>query len=508
MEQLPSLVEYGFRRVFISLIAVICTLLSVMGISAANVAFPDIRVNLGMSFNEIPWIVTAYSLAYIIIMPFSSWLSRQFGRRNYFATAVILFTVCSFFCGNAISSRELIIFRFLQGLGGGGMLVLSHTIITESWPVEKRPASQAVFILGMLAGEALVRPFGGYITDNYSWPYVFFANIPVGVIACVLILTCVRNGSYEKREDWPGTMTLTIGASSLYLLARGQYENWLNTPFIIVLSLAGLTGIILFVGRQLRFIAPSGETGLLRNVSLRTGLILSFITAFGVAGSSTTPVSLSGWGLQLPVIPVWSPILGLILMLAVAAVLIEKGNALKYIITTGMLFFAIYSYMLYRTESGDMSAGYIVWLLIIRSLAVALLSVSVSTLALSKLKGKQIGQGVALYHITLQLGIVLGLALFSLRADMPAELKRIELLSQLDVDDPEVVQHVIDAGAAMDRDTSMINYKVNAFMQANAAKEAAVHSRYIFVLILGIIFLVCIPFVLYLVKNRAVKNND
>src|SRR3954470_7204320 len=102
MEQLPSLVEYGFRRVFITFIAIICTLLSVMDLSVANVAFSDIRGNLGVSLEEVSWVTTAYSLAGIIIIPFSSWLSRQFGRRNYFAIAVMLFTVCSFFCGAAI----------------------------------------------------------------------------------------------------------------------------------------------------------------------------------------------------------------------------------------------------------------------------------------------------------------------------------------------------------------------------------------------------------------------
>jgi DHA2 family multidrug resistance protein len=193
------------------------------------VAFEDIRVNLGVSLDEVTWVTTTYSLANIIIIPFSSWLSRQFGRRNYFVIAVLLFTVCSFFCGNAIGIRELVIYRFLQGLGGGAMLVLSHTIITESWPVEKRATSQAFFILGMLAGGMLVVPLGGYLTDNYSWPYIFFVNIPVGIIACLLILSFVRNGSYEKREDWWSTLMLTVGVSSLYIiLARGQHEDWFS----------------------------------------------------------------------------------------------------------------------------------------------------------------------------------------------------------------------------------------------------------------------------------------
>ncbi|SHN24172.1 DHA2 family efflux MFS transporter permease subunit [Chitinophaga sp. CF418] len=508
MEQVPSLVEYGFRRAFITLIAIICSLLSVIGMSGAAVAFSDIRGNFGVSLDEVSWVITAYSLANIIIIPSSSWLSRQFGRRNYFAIAVMLFTVCSFFCGNATGIRELIIFRFLQGLGGGGMLVLSHTIITESWPLKKRATSQAFFILGMLAGAALAPPFGGYIVDNYSWPYIFFANIPVGIIVCLLILTCVRNGSYEKKEDWLDTMMLTIGTSSLYLvLARGQQEDWFNSLFIIFLSQVGLTGVILFAWRQLRSTSP-GQTGFLWNVNLRAGLILSFIAAFGVAGSSIIMASSPGFGIELPVNPLWLTIRVLIVMLPAAAVLMEKGRIQKYVIATGMLLFAVYSYMLYRTASGDVSPVYMFWLIMIRSLAVALLSVSVSTLALSKLEGKQIGQGVALYNVMRQLGGAVGIALFSIYADRQAALRRMDVANQLKQISPGVKQRLSDLMAAKGVDSSMINDKAYALMHANALKPATAYSPDLFILFVGIVCLVCIPFVLYFVKNWTEKDDD
>lgn len=478
MEQLPSLIEYGFRRVFITLIAIICTLLSVMDISVTNVAFFDIRRNFGVSLGEVSWVTTAYSLANIIIIPFSSWFSGQFGRRTYFAIAVMLFAVCSFFCGNAISIRELVIFRFLQGLGGGSMLVLSHIIITQSWPIKKRATSQVFFILGMLTAGVLAQPFGGYITDNFSWPFIFFVNIPVGIIACLLILICVRNRSYEKKEDLLGTMILTIGASSLYLaLVRGQHEDWFNSLFIIVLSLVGLTGIILFAWRELKFASPLEQTGFLRNVNLRAGLILSFITAFGMAGSSIIMLSSTGWGTQLPAMPLWLSIPVLIVMLPVAVILIEKGEALKYLIATGLLFFTIYSYMLYRTASGNISPAYMFGLLIISSLAVALLSVSISTLTLLKLEGKQVGQGVALLNVMRQLGGAVGIALFSIYADRQAALSKMDIAN-----------------------------KTYTSMHVNTVQPTT--SPYLFILFVGIVFLVCIPFVLYFIKNRISVEDD
>lgn len=415
MEQLPSLVESGFRRAFITFTAIICTFLPVINMSVVNVAFLDIRANLGVSSDKLSWVTTVYSLANIVIIPFSSWLSQHLGRRNYFAVAVILFTVCSFFCGNATDIQELVIFRFLEGLGGGSMLVLSHRIITESWPVEKRATSQALFILGILLGITLAQPFGGYITDNYSWSYIFFANIPVGIIACLLILTCVRNGSYRENESLLDNVILAVGTSSLYIvLVRGPHEEWFSSLFIIILSLVGLSGIILFIYRQLLFISPPGEKGLLRNVKLSISLLLYFFMAFGVTVSSMIIISSPECDAQQSAVPLWTTILSVIVILPVTAFLIDKFKVLTYLIVAGIFLFIVHFYILYQAVSGNVSTNAMFWLLTTRSVSIAVLSVSAGTFILSELEGKRLGQGIALYNIIRYLGGALGIALFSI----------------------------------------------------------------------------------------------
>lgn len=145
--------------------------------------------------------MVAYLAGSVVGMSAGKRLSGLFGRRNLFLLMILLFTVCSFFCGNASGLQGLIIFRFLQGTGGGGMLMLSYNVIIESWPTPKRVIAQVFVVLGMLAGKVLAPPFAGYITDNYSWPYVFFANIPAGAAAALFILIFVRNGPYEKATN-------------------------------------------------------------------------------------------------------------------------------------------------------------------------------------------------------------------------------------------------------------------------------------------------------------------
>src|SRR6201995_113818 len=225
-----SLIEYGPRRVIITITAIFCALLEIVDTTIVNVALKDMQGNLGSTLNEIGWVITAYAIGNVIIVPMTSWLSQQFGRRNYFAVSIIIFTVFSFMCGNAHGIWQLVFFRFLQGIGGGALLVTSQTIITESYPPEKRGMAQAIYGLGVIIGPTLGPPLGGYIVDHATWPYIFYINIPIGIIATLLTLQFVRSPKYaektDKRDiDWWGIAFLAIAVGCLqYILEKGQEE--------------------------------------------------------------------------------------------------------------------------------------------------------------------------------------------------------------------------------------------------------------------------------------------
>ncbi|MFM2230316.1 MAG: hypothetical protein RL607_1574, partial [Bacteroidota bacterium] len=241
--QADSLVEYGYRRVIITITAVLCALLEIVDTTIVNVALTNMRGSLGATLNDIAWVITAYAIANVIVIPMTSWLSQQFGRRNYFAVSIVVFTIASFLCGNATNIWELVFFRFIQGLGGGALLVTAQTIITESYPLEKRGMAQAIYGMGVIVGPTLGPPLGGYIVDNFSWPLIFYINIPIGIAATILTLTFVRSPKYSEKlkanqVDWWGILFLAAFIGSLqFVLEHGQQDDWFNDEMIVLLSI-------------------------------------------------------------------------------------------------------------------------------------------------------------------------------------------------------------------------------------------------------------------------------
>jgi len=519
MPPINSLVEYGPRRIIITITAVFCALLEIIDTTIVNVALNNMRGNLGATLNEISWVITAYSLANVIVVPMTSWLSQQFGRRNYFAASIILFTVCSFLCGNATGIWELVIFRFMQGLGGGALLVTSQTIITESWPAEKRAMAQAIYTLGVIVGPTLGPPIGGYIVDNYSWPFIFYINIPIGIIATLLTLQFVRSPKYEEKRpasqvDWLGMGLLIIGVSSLqYILEKGQEDDWFNSSVIITLTVTAVFGILFFIWRELEYKYPVVELRVLKDSNLRIGVMLSFIMGFGLFGSTfVIPLytqSLLGWTALQSGLLMLPSTLFVAVMMPVVAQLIQRGIPQKYLIAIGMAIFFVYSYMSYGVLTPDTSSGNFFWILIVRGLGLGLLSVPVSTMSLSTLKGQQIGQGAAFSGMMRQLGGAFGVALISTFVSRQTQVHRNTLVTHMSVNDPVVQQRVaqLTAGVRQHPGIDSITARQTAYAMLDGAvnKQATLLSYMDVFLWVGIMFLVFIPVVLIFIKKGKNK---
>ncbi|TDH26561.1 DHA2 family efflux MFS transporter permease subunit [Segetibacter sp. 3557_3] len=518
MNNPESLVEYGSRRVIITITAIFCALLEIVDTTIVNVALNEMRGNLGATLTEVAWVITAYAIGNVIIVPMTSWLSQQFGRRNYFAASIVLFTLCSFLCGNASNIWELVFFRFLQGLGGGALLVTSQTIITEVYPVEKRGMAQAIYGLGVIIGPTLGPPLGGYIVDNFSWPYIFYINIPIGVIATLLTLQFVRSPKYAEKKssseiDWLGIGLLTLSVGSLqYVLERGQEDDWFNSSTITLLTVTAVFGIFFFIWRELSYKNPIVDLRVLKNGNLRVGTILSFILGFGLYGSTfIIPLytqSTLGWTAQQSGALMIPAALTTAFMMPIIGRLLQKGIPQQYLVATGMIIFFVYSFWGYRILTPDTGKDAFFWMLIVRGVGLGLLFIPITTLSLSTLKGQQIGQGASFTGMMRQLGGSFGIAAISTYISRQNMVHRSALVSHLDVNDPAVQQRVqamqhnfmskgMTPDAALNSGYKALDYMV--------AKQAVVLSYMDVFLYLGLMFLICVPFVLFVKANKQKK---
>ena len=518
MQQSASLVEYGSRRVIITVTAILCALLEIVDTTIVNVALNDMRGTLGATLSEVGWVITAYAIGNVIIVPMTSWLSIQFGRRNYFAASIILFTICSFLCGNATGIWELVVFRFLQGLGGGALLVTSQTIITESYPVEKRGMAQAIYGLGVIIGPTLGPPLGGYIVDHASWPYIFYINIPIGVVATLLTLQFVRSPKYGEKSkgadiDWLGIGLLALTVGSLqYVLEKGQDDDWFNSSAILYLAVAAVLGLFFFIWRETTFRTPIVELRVLKNGNLRVGTILSFIMGFGLYGSTfIIPLytqSILGWTAQQAGMLMVPAALTTAVMMPLIGRLLQKGVPQQYLVAAGMLLFSVFTFWGYFIISPDTSSDNFFWMLIVRGIGMGMLFIPITTLSLSTLKGQQIGQGAAFTGMMRQLGGSFGVALITTFMSRQNMTHRSDLVSKLDANNPAVQQRI----QAMQH--SFINKGLNTeaalkssylSMDHIVTKQAAVLSYMDVFFYLGVIFLICVPFVLMVKGNKAKK---
>ena len=518
VQQQNLLVEYGARRVIITITAIICALLEIVDTTIVNVALNDMKGNLGATLNEVGWVITAYAIGNVIIVPMTSWLSQQFGRRNYFAASIILFTFCSYLCGNASGIWELVAFRFLQGIGGGALLVTSQTIITESYPPEKRGMAQAIYGLGVIIGPTLGPPLGGYIVDHFSWPYIFYINIPIGVIAALLTLQFVRSPKYGakkllKEVDFLGIAFLAIAVGSLqYVLERGHEEDWFNSTTIIFLSVTAALGLYFFIWRELVAKNPIVELRVLKNGNLRVGTILSFIMGFGLYGSTFiiplyTQATL-GWTAQQSGALMIPAALTTAFMMPIIGQLLQKGVPQQYLVAGGMLVFFGFTFWGYKILTPDTSADNFFWMLILRGVGMGMLFIPITTLALSTLKGQQIGQGAAFTGMMRQLGGSFGIAAITTYMSRQNIVHRSALVNHLDKNNFTVQQKVLAMqhgfmAKGIPSNTSLKDaYQSLEYM---VMKQASVLSYMDVFLWLGVMFLICIPFVLMVKGNKKQK---
>ena len=283
----------------IALTVTMATFMELLDTSISNVSLPHIAGGLGTSYDESTWILTSYLVANAVILPMSAWLSRVFGRKRYYMMSVALFTATSFLCGLAPSLSMLIIFRVLQGVGGGGLAPVEQAILVDTFPKEKLGGAFALYSMAIVTAPAVGPPLGGWITDNFSWRWVFFINVPVGLLSLLLSSRLVHDPiefTEERKKAWRGgqlridrigILLIAIGFACLeVVLDRGERDDWLGSRFITTFLIVALVAIALAIWWEWRQQDPVAELTLLRERNFAIACAYFFVFAFGLFGST------------------------------------------------------------------------------------------------------------------------------------------------------------------------------------------------------------------------------
>ena len=415
------LLQRGVLKWIITLSASLGAILEVIDTSITNVALPDIRGNLGATLSEAGWVSTAYACANVVIIPLSAWLGNRFGRKNYFVFSLVGFTASSVLCGLAPNLGCLITARVLQGLAGGGLLAKAQSVVFESFAPAERGAAQAIFGLGVIAGPALGPVLGGWLTDQMGWRWIFFINVPFGVLAVLACTTFFPSDESDKLDrtgtvDWTGIGLLAIGLASFQtFLEEGQQDDWFGSAFIRWMAVLAIFGVSLFIWWELTVDKPAVDLRVLRHRSMIGGSLYSGILGMGIYGIMfAIPVFVQEY---LHYTPTQSGVLQVPGAIASMFTMIAYGRFLsKYeprlMIAIGALMTAGTGVLLMGLNPNT-GAQTIFWPLILRAVGSVMMFMPLSLAALGPLPKNEIAAGSGIYSLSRQMGSSIGIALIT-----------------------------------------------------------------------------------------------
>ena len=499
--------EGAEHKYLIAFAVVLAALMQVIDSSIVNVALPDMMGNLGASLDEIAWVSTGYILASVIIIPLTGWLGEFFGRKRYFVGSIVIFTVSSFLCGASHSLSALVFWRIIQGLGGGALMTVSQAVLFESFPRKEAGTAMALFGLGVMVGPTIGPTLGGWLTDNYGWPWIFYVNIPVGILAAAMITGYVHDPEHQKRPpsvDYIGIALLAVSVGSLqYLLEYGQRDDWFESRLMVFLAVAsGLTGIFL-VWREMTAEHPVIDFRVLRHRQMWVGTLLGVVMGVGLFASVfTLPVFLQGnlrMTAQQTGIVLLPGALATAVSMAVVGRLTNRFDP-RILITTGALLFAGAMIKLSHI-TGESGATDFFWALIMRGVGLGMMFVPLTTVTLAELSVKELPQGTGLYNFFRQLGGSLGIAaIATLLSHYTAQFRAI-LAEHLAMGDPGTLSRVdmltrgmigrgADAWTARQRALSLLDRELMAQASVIAYSRIYVLSAVLILALIPLLLLV------------------
>ncbi|HQB14367.1 MAG TPA: DHA2 family efflux MFS transporter permease subunit [Syntrophales bacterium] len=402
----------------IAAIIMLPTFLQVMDISVVNVSLPHIQGSLNAGVDEVTWVITSYLVTNAVIIPIAPWLARVFGRKRYLLASVALFTVSSLACGASTSLSMLIFFRIFQGLAGGGLAPLGQAILLETFPQKEHGMANAVFGMGVTVAPVLGPVFGGWITDQWNWPWVFYINLPAGLLAFFLIKGFIHDPTYQRDtrihiDTW-GILFLSVGLGCLQVvLDQGEREDWFASRFIITLAVVAALSLAIFFLVERRTPHPVVDLKPFRNLNFSVANVINFLGYFTLLGSIVLlPLYLQK---LMGYTALWA---GLVLgpggitslvIMPIAGILMIRGINPKWLLGIGLSIQAVSLWMMaaFNLEAGFM---YIAWPRVVLGFALGLFFAPVATAAFMHIPKEEIGNASGIFNLLRNLGGSFGIA--------------------------------------------------------------------------------------------------
>jgi len=489
----------------VALSVMIATFMEVLDTTVVNVSLPHIAGNLSATTNEATWVVTSYLVSNAIVLPATGWLSRVFGRKRLYMACVSMFVLSSLLCGFATSLAGLITFRVIQGLGGGAMQPISQAILLESFPSRKRGIGMAIFGIGVVFAPIIGPTLGGWITDNYSWRWIFFINVPVGILSLLMTYLNVADPPYLKRGvekvDYFGLGLLAVGIGTLQVvLDKGQQADWFETPWILHFSILSAACLAALIFWERRTSHPIIDLAIFRIRNFAPGTILIFSIGVALYGSLVLlPIflqNLVGYTAMQSGLAMSPGGIATLFCMPIVGILVSRGDARK-MIAFGLTMVAISMFMMarYNLNISFMDA---VYPRIVMGIGLAFLFVPTATATVAFMPRDKIGNATGIFNLMRNIGGSFGIAgvtTLLARREQFHYARLVENVSQYNPQFVEMYKHGVAKLVEAGQPYLMAQKQVIGIAYAQVIKQSATMAFIDCFWVVGIAVLAIIPVV-------------
>ncbi len=492
------------------------TLMGTIDSSIVNVATPHLRGSLGATVEEITWVSTGFIVANVVVMPLTAFIGRFFGQKRVYMLALAMFVVGSALCGLARSLPMLVVCRMFQGLGAGALQPTEQAILRQTFPPKEQGMAMALFGVAVVIGPAFGPTLGGYIVDNYTWPWIFYINLPVGALALFMVSTFVQEpedvraanlamaDKQRKNMDWAGIVLLTLGVATLqYVLEEGQKDDWFDSHLITACTAVSVVALATFIIRELTATVPVVNISLFRDAVFTSGTLIGSVM-FAMLFSLTflLPVfmqELLGFTAVQSGTALMPRALTMMVMMPIVGRTYNKVSP-RLTVAFGVILFSISAYMMSHYTL-DTTQSDIVGVLIIQGIAFACLFIPLTTVALTSIPRQKLPDATGLNALLRQIGGSLGLAIFATLIPRFTAAATSSLDAHLTVTRPEVAARLngmIQALMARGYDAQAANQAAERALGGIVARQASVLMFEKLFLTSGILFLLVLPLLFFL----------